>query len=96
MKQKVRRHRGECLGLKEYALRTQASEGPPCSPPMCQPVAERQRACMGWLASGSPLDAAAAVLGIGCLCLFLLLTRQEVKCDMKFTDTQNIISDFID
>ena len=59
VKQKVRRHTGgsgdKSVNSEEASLQ-RLSGGPPCSPPLYHPVAERQLASMGWLASRGPLE----------------------------------------
>ena len=43
------------VGPEEASL-WRPSRGPPCSPPLCHSVAERQLVSIGWLASGGPLE----------------------------------------
>ncbi len=51
-----RRVRDKCVGSEEASFETPS---PPCSPPLCHPVAEGLLASIGWLAlwrpSGGPL-----------------------------------------
>ena len=59
MKWKVRRQRGGSGDKRvdsEEASLWRPFGGPPCSPPLCHPVAEGQMVSMWWMASGGPLE----------------------------------------
>ncbi len=64
MKQIVKSHRGgsgdKRVGSEEASLWT-SNGGPPCSPPLCHPVAESRLASMGWLDSGARQRVAGAM-----------------------------------